>query len=191
QAVVKELRTTLLGEAADSKASGEIKADVAAAAVGRGEDPEAHRLFLQGRFLVHRATHGDNRRGIEHLRRALDLNPRHARAWATLSWAETLGGITGMSDLEQAIAHARDAACRALELEPELAEAHLAMGTMQLWYDFDWKGAEASLHHALERAPGSAEVFQSLGILANNLGRPEEALSRCLQAVELDPLSTV
>ena len=65
QSVVKELRTTLLGEAADSDASGEAKAEVAQAAKGRGTDPEAHRLYLLARHLIDRRTprgHGEGDR---------------------------------------------------------------------------------------------------------------------------------
>src|SRR5262249_1821487 len=59
QSVVKELRRALIGEEPDSKASGEVKAQVAAAARGRGTDPEAHRLFLRGYYLLHRLTRTD------------------------------------------------------------------------------------------------------------------------------------
>src|SRR6185369_16120209 len=56
RSVVKELRTALLGEEADSDASGAAKADVARAARGRGTDPEAHRLYLLARHLIDRLT---------------------------------------------------------------------------------------------------------------------------------------
>ena len=191
QAVVKELRTTLLGDTADSKASGEIKVDVAAAAMGRGENPEAHQLFVQGRLLVLRGVKEFTDRGIELFRAALELDPRHALAWATLSWAETIRGVTGMAELEGAIARARTAAHRALELSPDLAEAHLALGSIQLWYDFDWKGAEASYQRAVELAPGHAEIQASAGLQRYTMGRHDLALSHCRHAVELDPLSAV
>jgi len=191
RSVVKELRTTLLGEAADSKASGEIKADVAAAAAGRGADPEAHRLFLQGRFLVNRAAKEDVERGIECLRRAVGVDPEHALAWASLSWADTMRGISGMSELHEAIARSRAAAGRSLALRPDLAEAHLALGSIQLWYDFDWKGAEASFGRALEVAPGNAVVLRDAGLFAFTLGKLDESLARCQRAVELDPLNAV
>src|SRR5258706_4757624 len=119
QSVVKELRRTLLGQEADSQASGEVKADVAAAAMGRGEDPEAHRLFMLGRFLMLRGAQEFMDRAVEQFESALQLNPRHALAWATLSWAETMRGITGMMELEGAIARGRTAAHRSLELNPD------------------------------------------------------------------------
>src|SRR5262252_5600782 len=95
QSVVKELRALLLGHDADSKASGETRAEVVAAAVGRGRNPEAHRLFLQGRYLYSRIANADLMAGIEMLKRAVALDPDHALAWATLGqaypWASGLG----------------------------------------------------------------------------------------------------
>ena len=87
RSVVKELRALLLGQDADSRTSGEARAEVAAAAVGRGRNPEAHRLFLQGRYLYSRIAKADLRAGIEMLERAVKLDPEHALAWATLGQA--------------------------------------------------------------------------------------------------------
>ena len=189
QSVVKELRTTLLGEEPDSKASGEVKAEVAAAAKGRGTNPEAHRLFLQGRYFVNRLGEQDVARGITLLRQTLDIEPGQALAWASLSWAETLAAITGHEQLDSGIGRAREAASRAMALEPDLAEGHLALGWVRLWYDFDWNGAETSFHRALELAPGNAEVLRAAGMMAHIQGRHEEALGYCLRALEQDPLS--
>ena len=87
QSVVKELRTTLLGEEADSDASGEAKAEVAQAAKGRGTDPEAHRLYLLARHLIDRCTREDTAKAIEYLKEALERDPEFALAWAELSRA--------------------------------------------------------------------------------------------------------
>jgi TolB-like protein len=189
QSVVKELRATLLGEEPDSKASGEVKAEVAAAAKGRGTDAEAHRLFLQGRYLVNRLARQDVATGIDHLRRAVEVDSGHALAWACLSWAHALESNTGMAAVEEGMARARETARRALALEPDLAEGHLALGTVQLWYDWDWKSAEASYRRALQLAPGNAEVLRAAGILNYDLGRLDEALALCRRAIEQDPLS--
>jgi serine/threonine-protein kinase len=189
QSVVKELRTTLLGEEADSGASGEVKADVAAAAAGRGTDAEAHRLFLQGRFFVDRISHQDVGKGIALLKRALELDPGHALAWSCLAWAETLSGITGNAPIGPSIARAREAATRSIALAPDLPEAHVGLGSVQLWYEFDFKGADASYERALALAPANPVALRASGMLAFVLGRPEQALERCRLALELDPLS--
>ncbi|MDZ4804749.1 MAG: protein kinase [Candidatus Eisenbacteria bacterium] len=189
QSVVKELRSTLLGEEPDSRTSGEVKAEVAAAARGRGDVGEAHGLFLQGRFLVDRLTSADINRGVEYLVKALELDPRHALAWASLSRARELQAALGLATLEEGYGRARDAAERALALEPGLAEAHLAMGTVQSWCDWDWKGADRSFRRALELAPNNPEVVRAVAMLTFLLGRPAEAVTLGLRAIELDPLN--
>ena len=189
QSVVKELRTTLLGEAPDSKASGEVRAEVAAAAAGRGTDAEAHRLFLQGRYFVQRTGEQDLARGIALLRQALEIDPGHALAWARLSWAETFAAVTGSASPEPGIARAREAAARARALQADLPEALIASGAIRLYYDFDWKEAEASFRRALDLAPGNAEALQANSLTALIMGRYDEALAIGRRAVEQDPLS--
>ena len=189
QSVVKELRAALLGDAPDSKASGEVRAEVAAAAKGRGENPEAHRLFLQARFLVNRLAAQDLVHGIGLLRQVVSIEPGHALAWAWLSWAETTAAVTTSASVEGGIARAREAAAQAMEIEPDLAEGHLAMGALQLWYDFDWKGADASYRRALELAPGSSEALRGNAMISYTLLRYDEALSFCRRSLEQDPLS--
>jgi serine/threonine protein kinase/tetratricopeptide (TPR) repeat protein len=188
QSVVKELRTTLLGEEAHSKASGEVKADVAAAARGRGESGEAHRLFLQGRYMVERLGRQEIQKGIEYLQQAVAVDPAHALAWAWLSRARWHEAGFGWAPIAEGYSRARDAALRALELEPGLAEAHLALGTIQLYHDWDWNSADASFRRALELAPGSSEALRSAGVLARDLGRFEESMALGRRAVEQDPL---
>ena len=93
--------------------------------------------------------------------------------------------------MEVGYGRARDAAQRALELEPDLAEAHARMGWIQMYHDRDSRGAEASFHRALELSPGNAEVLRGAGMLARTLGRREEPVELLRRAVEQDPLSAV
>jgi serine/threonine protein kinase/tetratricopeptide (TPR) repeat protein len=188
QSVVKELRTSLLGEVADSKASGEAQAEVAAAAVGRGTHAEAHRLYLQGRHFTSRLGGKEVDRGLTLLRQAVALEPDHALAWAALAWAETLAATLtgeGSGDIERA----RSAAAHSLELQPDLPEGLFAMGSIQLWHDFDWSAADAAFRRALESRPGDAEMLRANALMSHIMGRHDEALSLCLQAVQQDPLS--
>ena len=199
QSVVKELRAKLLGEEPDSKVKGQVEAEVAAAAKGRGHDAEAHRLFLRGRYLVQRSANQDYVTGIDQLQRAVAIDPSHAQAWAMLSYAQsmrtTLGAWTPdeVKDLKRATAagyvQAREAAERSLAMEPDLAEGHLAMGVVQWWIDRDWKGADASLRRAHELAPADAGVLRAAGLLAYTQGRKAEGMALCRRAVELDPLA--
>ncbi len=189
QAVVKELRTTLLGEVADAKAGYEVTAAVAAAAKGRSTDPEAHRLFLQARHFIDRNTRDDTKKGIGYLKEALALDPKFALAWADLGRACANEANWGWASAADGFMRSREAITRALALEPDLAEAHAGMGWIQMAHDFDWRGAETSFRRALELAPGNALVLHQSAWLVGNLGRFDEGIALARRAVEQDPLS--
>src|SRR6266511_3018844 len=80
QSVVKELRSALLGEKPDASANAAVKAEVHAAAKGRGENAEAYRLYLQGRFFEDRLTEEDTAKALQYYRQALELDPQYALA---------------------------------------------------------------------------------------------------------------
>ena len=189
QQVVKELRSTLLGEAVDAKAATEATAQVAAAVKGRATDAEAHRLYLQGRHFVNRFTREDSAKGIEYLKQALDRDPEFALAWVSLSAAYAEEAGQSWVPLAAGLGRAREAAARALALEPKLAEAHAATGWIRMNYDWDWRGAEASFGRALELAPGNAAGLRHAAGLAFRLGRLDEAIDLWGRAIEQDPLN--
>ena len=190
QSVVKELRSALLGEKADSPASAAVKAEVQAATKGRGENAEAYRLYLQGRSLVTRRTQASVATGIEHLRQAVSLDPEYALAWAALAHAQTIeAGTGGWTPYEEGYRRARKAAERALALEPDLAEGHIALGLVRMGYDWDWPGAEASMRRALELAPGNADVVLAAAVAAGNVGHLDESIALCRRAIALDRLN--
>jgi len=189
QSVLKELRTTLLGEAADGLAGKRVAAAVAAAVKGRSTDPEAHRLFLQARHFIDRNSREDTTKGIGYLKEALALEPEFALAWGELGRAYSSEANWGWAAAAEGYGRAREAMTRALALEPDLAEGHAGMGWIQMSHDRDWRGAEASFHRALELAPGNALVLHQSGTLAANLGRFDEGIGLGRRAVEQDPLS--
>ena len=188
--VVKELRSTLLGEPPDSGSGGEVRAEVALAARGRGGNAEAHRLYLQGRYFTDRSSLEDTTKGIDYLRRALALDPGHALAWVALSGALAFQAGYGWLALEKGYGEAREAAQRALALEPDLPEAHSCLGRVQLLFEWDWAGADASYRRALAVAPGSADALRGAGNLAEARGRLDEAIELLERAAEQDPLSS-
>ncbi len=190
QSVVKELRTTLLGETPDSDASGKAQAEVAVAAKGHGHNAEAHRLYLQGKYFLDRLTQEDTNRGVGYLNESVALDPTHALAWVELSRAHGICAGYGWEPVHEAHRKAREAVNRALELAPDSAEAYVRLGNIQLYLDWDWKGAKESLRRALELSPGSNAALRSSGSLATALGWFEEAEAFFQRANELDPLNS-
>jgi adenylate cyclase len=189
QSVVKELRSTLLGEPVDAMAVRDVTAQVAAAVKGRATDPEAYRLYLQARHFVDRHTRDDTAKGIGYLEQALSRDPGFALAWAELGGACAAEADSGWAPVVEGFRRAREAVERALSLEPNLAEGHAQLGWLQRSHDWNFRGAEASLRRALELAPGNALVLRRAAILALNLGRLDEAIALNRRAVEQDPLS--
>jgi len=189
QSVVKELRATLLGEDVGSDARGEVRAEVAKAARGRGTSPEAHRLFLLARYVIDRSTREDTAKAIGYLRQALALDAGFALAWAELGGAYAREANNSWAPVAEGYARAREAVARSLALEPELAEGHAQLGWIRMFHDWDWRGAEASYARALELAPGNVVVLRGVGVLAGNQGRLEEEIGLIRRVLQQDPLS--
>jgi tetratricopeptide (TPR) repeat protein len=186
RSALSELRVALRVQ--DRSASDE-PSELVRAAKGRSADPTAHRLYLLGRHFGNRLTREDVAKALEHLERAVALDPRFALAWAELSGTCRRAASYGIRPQAEAIDRAREAAGRALAIEPELAEAHARLGAIQQFHDWDWAGAEASYARALDLAPGDMVALNGAGVLAMIMGRVEQSIALFRKAAEQDPLS--
>jgi adenylate cyclase len=191
QSVVQELRATLLGMRPNAAASAQAVVQVRAASKGRTTNAQAHELVLLGRFLIDRHTRDDTATGIGYLRQALELDPNYALAWAGLAGAYSNQAGFGWAPVAETFELARSAALHALELEPELAEAHSELAYVRMTHDCNWRGAEASYRRALHLGSGNRSIVANASLLADNLGRKDDAVALARRAVELDPLSFV
>ena len=188
QSAVKELRAALEGHGA-AVADSDVQAEVARAAKGRATNPDAHRLYLFGKHQVNRMSREDLTRAIQKLHEAVALEPRFALAWTELSGAYVRAATWELLPKEEAFRQARAAVQQALSLEPDLAEAHARLATIQLFHDWDWMGAEVSCARALEIAPGDTAALNTAGVVAVAMGRVEESIAFHRRASEQDPLS--
>ncbi|MBK7792912.1 MAG: tetratricopeptide repeat protein [Betaproteobacteria bacterium] len=188
QSVVKELRAALLGEGAGRAASVDARAAVQAAVTGRTNDPEAWRLYLRGRsFLV--GTQQEMDKSIDCFRQAVARAPDYAMAYAGLAEAYTTQAYLRAFDRTESVGKAQAAVTRALELDPDLAEAHTALGLVRFFFEWDWEGADAALRRALELNPGSQAANEEFGNFLITMGRLDEGFTRTSEATRLDPLS--
>jgi adenylate cyclase len=187
-AVVTELRAALLGEAPTAAASARAATEVATLGRDRGENAEAYRLYLQARFYLERRRSEDVPRALTLLQQAVAIEPDYALGWVGLARAYRHQGEYTGSPVAESYARARAAAQRALELAPDLAEAHLELGRIRT-SDWDWQGAESSLSRALELAPEDADTLIAFATLARIRGRADAALAFARRAVAVDPLS--
>lgn len=157
---------------------------------GTGSD-EAHRLYLTGRHHMDKARPDEFAIAIAHFRRAIDLDPVYALAWAAMGEAYRRLPLAGDAVPREAFPLAQAAAQKALAIEPALALAHATLGWVAFWHAWDWAAAEAHFRHAIALAPDVAEAHLGLAHLFTNLGRFEDALAPAETALRLDPFSPI
>jgi eukaryotic-like serine/threonine-protein kinase len=151
-------------------------------------NPEAYNAYLQGRYFSGRGSKEDLEKAIAYFEQALQIDPNYARARVELSGVYSAQADYGYLPVDEGYAKARKEAEKALELDPNLAEAHSIMGWIKTTYDWDWTGADAAYKHALELEPGNADVVRGAAALAGTLGRFDEAIRLGRRTIELDPL---
>lgn len=145
-------------------------------------DPEVHEAFLQGKYFLNRADLPQSQKAFE---TAIAKDPRFAPAYAGL--ASTLTMTLPAS--AEIISKARAMAHQALSLDDSLAEAHMALGTIYLVFDWNWLAAEKELKLALQLDPGSAVAHDQYAYYLVATGHSSEAVAEARQALRLDPLS--
>jgi serine/threonine protein kinase/Flp pilus assembly protein TadD len=152
------------------------------------QSPEAHDLYLRGRYLQYRF---DLPAAIAAFEAAVALDPSFAQPYTGLAWV--YAGIPIVSDAEPLhyLEKSRVVAAKALELGPNSADAHAAVGWVEFFLGWDWRKAEASLRRAVELNPNSATARFYLAHLLSNAFQHDEALEMVLRARDLDPLSAV
>ncbi len=193
RSVVKELRAALLGDEPDSAAEADVRAEVAAAVKGRAVSAEAHRLYLEGRFFVDRQARDAMTRGIDCLKQALAADPEYPLAWAVLARAYFISAGWSWVPLAEGYELAREAAEKALALEPDLPEALVALGGVRMMQEWKsngkWNGGGVWIRRALELAPGNADVVRAAALFEGMRGRLDDAIALDRRAVALDPVS--
>jgi tetratricopeptide (TPR) repeat protein len=150
---------------------------------------KAHNSYLEGRYFLNRNTREDYDKAVASFQAALETDRTFAPAWAGLAWTFARQASLGVLPAESGSRQARDAAQRALGLDPALVEAHTAMVFILTGFDWDWTGADAEVQHLLATDSGSAEALYSAGLLARILGRFDQAIGFYRQAIARDPLN--
>jgi serine/threonine protein kinase/Flp pilus assembly protein TadD len=153
------------------------------------EDSEAYRLYLRARGLIV-GTQAEMLTGIDLLEQAIERQPDYALAYCALSEAHLLMISHGIEDQDEALALAKSALQRALEIDPDLAEAHSLLGTIAWSFDWNWAGAMQHHRRALELNPGSLNAHLRYAESLTMAGRWGDAVEVSRRAKTIDPLST-
>jgi TolB-like protein/DNA-binding winged helix-turn-helix (wHTH) protein/Tfp pilus assembly protein PilF len=158
---------------------------------GQTVNPQAYGLYLKGRYYFYRYTADGWQKSIEHFKRALELDPNFAPAYAGMADAYIVAGAYSSIPTREALTRGKAAAKRALELDDKLAGAHYALATAYTWYDWDWANAEKEFQRGLSLNPNDALGRNWYGGYLSLQGRHDEALDQHERARELDPLSLI
>jgi serine/threonine protein kinase/Flp pilus assembly protein TadD len=151
-------------------------------------DVDAYNLVLEGNYFKARWTETDLERAIQLYRKALDLRPDYALAWARLAGAyfdqQALTGTASAADNRRIL----DALDRANRLDPKLALAYFTRAGFELTVSWDWKAAAANVERVREIEPGSDLLPRALGGLALTFGQADRAVELYAKALDRDPL---
>src|SRR5271166_2871018 len=157
----------------------------------RPVNPAAHEAYLKGRHHWARATEEGVRKSIEYFAEAIAKDPSYALAHAGLSDAfnQLCNPILELVPQGEIIPKAKAAATKALELDETLAEAHICLGRVKFYFDWDWAGAEKSFRRAIELSPNHTYAHYVYGLLLSALGRHAEAIQESTRALASDPVA--
>jgi TolB-like protein/Tfp pilus assembly protein PilF len=157
-------------------------------AAPRKISPEAYEAYLKGRYYWNKRTGESMQKAEQYFEQAIDNDPAYAAAYSGL--ADCNSGLTwhGYKSPAEALPKAYAAARKALEINPESAEAHASLG-LAMTHRWDWAGAEAEFRRALQLDPQYANAHHWYGDYLSIRGRHGEALAEAKHALELDPLN--
>jgi serine/threonine-protein kinase len=152
-------------------------------------NPEAYDLYLRALQLRTDLNADALQRATDLLDRAIELEPDFALAYAAK--ASVLEPRVLFRQIPQAegLRAARAAIDRAFALDPRNGEAHVAQGILQLFWEWDWAGAERSLRRAVELDPNNPHAWHHLGNYYRAMGRLDDAADARLRGLALDPLN--
>ena len=150
----------------------------------RPVNPEAYEAYLRGRHFW-----ALNFGGLEYFEKATQLDPNFAPAYGGMALYYTVAGFS--QPPKEVFPKATEAAMKALQLDPELAEAHAALGYTKLNFDWDWAGAEREFRRAVELNPSSSDAHWMYAVYLTAMTRFDEGSSEAKRARQLDPFSPV
>ena len=156
------------------------------------ENIKAFQYYMQGQSYIQRATHEDMLAAISYYDKAIEEDRNYALAYAGLAGAYGVLGVYGYIAPIEGRRQGEEAARKALALDDNLAEGHLALGQAYVAFaPSNFPLGDRELRHAIELSPSLALAHFFLGVSLVRQGRLDEALEESLKARELDPLSPI
>jgi TolB-like protein/Tfp pilus assembly protein PilF len=151
---------------------------------------DAYRAYLEGRFWWNKRSSEGFKKAVELFEEAIEIDPDYALAYAGKAECYCMLAIHLARPIEQ-WKTARAAAEKALSLDPDLAEAHTALGWVAFVFDYDYEKSERHFLRAIELNPRYATAYNWYGVMLACSGRGEEAVQNMIRAQQLDPASLI
>jgi eukaryotic-like serine/threonine-protein kinase len=151
----------------------------------RPVNPAAHEAYLKGNYL-NKGSSAQQIKAKDYFEQAIRIDPNYGPAYAGL--ADYYWSALSIRPRD-AMPKAKENALHALELDPDLAQAHYELAAIHFYGDWDWAGAEKEFRRAIEFSPSDAESHRFYSFFLAALDRKEEAATEIRMAQELDPLS--
>jgi serine/threonine protein kinase/Tfp pilus assembly protein PilF len=156
------------------------------------QNSEAYQLYLQGRFYWNRRTAGGVSKAIDYFQQAIAKDPNYALAYTGLADSYySLARNSAALSPKEAGAKARQAAEKALDLDPVLGEAHASLGNVLLIFEWDFAGAEREFKRAIDLNSAYPYAHQWYAELLYATGRYEESIQENRKAVALEPFTPI
>ena len=173
--VVDKLKLTLLATAIDPAA--------------RTTNPQAHSLYLQGRFLLQGESKENLKRAIGFFEQASALDPEFAPAYADRGRAYFRQVANGYTPVHAGIAKVTELANQAMKLDPKLAAPYILVASVKMTSSHDWAGARRAIDEALALDPTNTTVLFTDAFFTRTVGSSEVALAQFRKMLERDPLN--
>jgi tetratricopeptide (TPR) repeat protein len=174
---------------ADSLALTLLPEETRRLATAREVDPEAYDAYLKGRAHFYRLTPADMDAALAYFSQALARTPDSALVHAWSSIAHASRAQLDVVPTVEAYAAAKPAAMRALQLDPDLPEAHFAAAIVHTWQEWDWAAAEQEFEKAIALNASYADVRAAYSHYLTIVGRARESIEQIERAIALDPFN--
>ncbi len=155
------------------------------------ENAEAYRLYLKGRHYWNRWTEEGFYKAIEYFEQAVEKDSSYALAYAGLADSYVLLGWNSYLPPKEAFPKGKAAATTALQLDPDLAEAHTPLAAVLWLHDWQWEHAQTEFNRSLQLGPNYATANHWYAEYVMTMGRHGESMARMKNGQELDPLSLI
>jgi TolB-like protein/Tfp pilus assembly protein PilF len=155
------------------------------------ESTEAHELYLKGRFFWNKRTPENFEKAITYFQQAIEKDTSYALAYSGIADCYALLADYSARPPNETMPKAKAAALKALQIDPNLAEAHASLAQILRDYDWDYAGALREIDRAIQLNPNYATAHQWRAESLSPLERHEEAIAEAKRGLELDPLSII